>query len=93
MIPRTAAACWYCKHDEHARCSAPDTCGCWPCHGAAMIDAVEAQIDALGEIINIAKNPVRAPFIGDEAHRRLADILHRAERIDDRAILHAEVGF
>ena len=47
MIPRTAAACWYCKHDEHARCSAPDTCGCWPCHGAAMIDAVEAQIDAL----------------------------------------------
>ena len=33
--PRNASPCWHCKHDAHARCTAPDTCGCWPCHGAA----------------------------------------------------------
>ena len=31
MIPRDMT-CWYCAHEQHARCLWPSTCACWSCY-------------------------------------------------------------
>ncbi len=56
MIPRDLT-CWYCAHEQHARCLWPATCACWTCYPRQQAEpepdeVVEGDDDLWGRIID-----------------------------------------